>query len=278
MISYKRRKRYKYTLEESYSCHTGMHVTKVEDLGFLRGDTSGRLFIKKGYVWDGPSGPSLDTRNFMRASLVHDALYQLMREGKLRRERRREADQIMRRICIESGMPRLCACLAHWGVRLGGCRRRTASWIHRSTPAAPSHGAPGQPHLAMRPGIRPSGGSSRPNQPASAFLRCCVVLSPCGWILSPSTALAERATRSASWPSIQAPQSFRDPSPPTTAHSVMNMMSTSLRRLFSRRGSGSERCMKSGVHDMYLRSLAVMLFRHQICPIMLTQSISYLLT
>jgi hypothetical protein len=48
----------------------------------------------KGYAWNGPSGPTLDTRNFMRGSLVHDALYQLMREGRMDNGLRRQNEAI----------------------------------------------------------------------------------------------------------------------------------------------------------------------------------------
>jgi hypothetical protein len=43
----------------------------------------GTLVISPGYAWDGASGPTYDSKSSMRASLVHDALYQLMRLGLL---------------------------------------------------------------------------------------------------------------------------------------------------------------------------------------------------
>ena len=58
--------------------------------GWVSIQPDGRLVIQKGYAWDGPSGPTIDTENFMRGSLVHDALYQLFREGKLDPEKQRE--------------------------------------------------------------------------------------------------------------------------------------------------------------------------------------------
>jgi len=47
----------------------------------LKADSDGGLLIKAGYSWDGPSGSAIDTKNFMQGSLVHDALYQLLREN-----------------------------------------------------------------------------------------------------------------------------------------------------------------------------------------------------
>lgn len=66
---------------------------------------SGLLHIYEGYSWDGPSGPALDTDDFMLAALVHDALYQLMRAGGMPQAYRAAADRAMRRLCKEAGMP-----------------------------------------------------------------------------------------------------------------------------------------------------------------------------
>jgi hypothetical protein len=57
----------------------------------------------------------------MRGSLVHDALYQLMREGLLDPEQWREpADSLLRAICREDGMSAIRAWWVYKGVRLGG--------------------------------------------------------------------------------------------------------------------------------------------------------------
>ncbi len=62
---------------------------------------NGKLVIKKGYWWDGPSGGALDSKANLRASLAHDALYDLMRDnpktfGKRRATHRRIADEYLR--------------------------------------------------------------------------------------------------------------------------------------------------------------------------------------
>jgi hypothetical protein len=96
---------YKYQLKETYT--VAIEIKPPAPLGndYLRLDVDGHLTINKGYAWDGPSGPTLDTATFMRGSLIHDALYQLMREGFLDPEENREtADRILRRICLEDGM------------------------------------------------------------------------------------------------------------------------------------------------------------------------------
>lgn len=80
-------------------------------------DGTGRLVIRAGYAWDGPSGPAIDTKNFMRGSLVHDALYQMLREGLLPESARAQADAELRRICLEDGMSRLRAWWVFRAVR-----------------------------------------------------------------------------------------------------------------------------------------------------------------
>ena len=115
------REGYKYQLASSYSINVDIYPTRDIDTEFLSMELgSTTLSIRKGYAWDGPSWPAIDTKNFMRGSLVHDALYQLIREGLLSIEHRGTADSILRRICKEDGMSTIRAWWVFWGVRLGG--------------------------------------------------------------------------------------------------------------------------------------------------------------
>jgi hypothetical protein len=61
------------------------------------------LRISKGYPWDGPSGPTRDTPNNVEGSLPHDALYELLREGKLPQSCREWADQVAHEIWRDTG-------------------------------------------------------------------------------------------------------------------------------------------------------------------------------
>ena len=72
---------------------------------------------EKGYAWDGPSGPAIDTKNFMRGSLVHDACYQLMREGLLPQDKRKPSDVLLWLICLDDGMSRTRADYVYHAVR-----------------------------------------------------------------------------------------------------------------------------------------------------------------
>lgn len=95
---------YKYQLAEGYSLQLPWKPEKRIDHDFLYIDETGLLVIFPGYAWDGASGPTVDTDSSMRGSLVHDALYQLMREGRIPISCRGMADQLLKDICIEDGM------------------------------------------------------------------------------------------------------------------------------------------------------------------------------
>jgi len=112
---------YKYQLRDSHI--DTVSVTPDADIvtEYIRLTTDGTLTLKSGYAWDGPSGPTLDTRNFMRGSLVHDALYQLMRSEDLdRNDWREEADRELRRMCREDGMSPIRAWWVYEAVRRFG--------------------------------------------------------------------------------------------------------------------------------------------------------------
>ncbi len=95
---------YKYQLAETHSCKIDIcPVTNIQT-EYIELTDMGRLTIKEGYCWDGASGPAIDTKRIMRGSLVHDALYQLLREGFLPPEDRVGADMELRKIILEDGM------------------------------------------------------------------------------------------------------------------------------------------------------------------------------
>jgi hypothetical protein len=114
-----RKRQYKYQLHEDYSLDIGR-----KDMPFYGGlfmlTTNGILQILEGYAWDGPSGPTIDTKNFMRGSLVHDVLYQAIRMGVLPKEYKDSADLLLRDICIEDGMSKIRAWWVYYGVKKGG--------------------------------------------------------------------------------------------------------------------------------------------------------------
>jgi hypothetical protein len=116
---YRKLKKYKYELVQPCEHDTGIEGYSI-DTRFLRLQTNGRLLIFNKYAWDGPSGPTLDTLDFMRGSLVHDALYQLIRSEKLPYSTKGRADALMREICLQDGMSRFRAWYVYQAVKLFG--------------------------------------------------------------------------------------------------------------------------------------------------------------
>lgn len=114
---------YKYQLKEDYDIEIPILPNNGKNIEtqFLRLNINGILTIKKGYAWDGASGPVPDIATVMRGSLVHDALYQLMRERYLDHDTHRAtADLILHDICINDGMLSFFAWIIYTGVRKFG--------------------------------------------------------------------------------------------------------------------------------------------------------------
>ena len=114
------REGYKYQLAEDFVYLSAIRVPEAVGNRWIVLAPSGAMVIKEGYAWDGPSGPTFDSKSFMRGSLVHDALYQLMREGLLPASCRQAADEELRKVCEEDGMWGLRAWCVYHGVRFGG--------------------------------------------------------------------------------------------------------------------------------------------------------------
>ncbi len=96
---------YKYQLAEDYHIKTSIKPKTNIDTQFIALDKQGNLVVKSGYAWDGTSGPVIDTDNNLRASLIHDALYQLMRKRKISaKEHKDRADRLFRKICKKDGV------------------------------------------------------------------------------------------------------------------------------------------------------------------------------
>ncbi len=118
-IGFRNLKRYKYQLIKYYRHQTPIKIKRsVKIKGFVKLSSKGLLVVSKGYAWDGPSGPTIDTKDFMRGSLVHDALYQLIRMKRLSMSERKQADKLLRQMCREDGMGWFRAFYVYWGLRI----------------------------------------------------------------------------------------------------------------------------------------------------------------
>lgn len=113
---------YRYQLQHNYFSHLKITPTKDIITPYVRLYKTGLLIVTAGYAWDGPSGPTLHTKSFMRGSLEHDALYQLMRLGLLPPSYRKAADQRLRQVCLEDGMWPIRAAWVYQAVRTFGAK------------------------------------------------------------------------------------------------------------------------------------------------------------
>lgn len=92
---------YKYRLAEAYVIQTAIRPMKHIATDYAVLGMDGVLIIDKGFSWDGASGPAVDTKSMIRASLLHDCLYRLMKDGFLSLKWRKAADKEFRRIYSE---------------------------------------------------------------------------------------------------------------------------------------------------------------------------------
>jgi uncharacterized protein DUF1353 len=112
---------YKYQLASNYSIKSNIKPNKEVDDKFIKLDKNGYLTIVEGYAWDGPSGPVVDTNENLRASLIHDAFYQLMRHRRITaKEYKDKADRLFKNICIDDGVPAATAKIYYIGLKMGG--------------------------------------------------------------------------------------------------------------------------------------------------------------
>lgn len=102
MIKY--RSGYKYQLAEAYHHWTDIRPAELIADEFISLDVDGHLILHKGYACNGPSGPTFDTPSFIRGAFVHDAGYQLIRNGHLSDSTREYWDRLLYRICRDAGM------------------------------------------------------------------------------------------------------------------------------------------------------------------------------
>jgi len=119
-MKYQKRRHWKYRLyEDVFYRHTDITPAQPVDTEFINLTSEGSLLVKAGYVWDGASGPTIDTKNTMTASLIHDALYNLLRDGLIDQKWRKRADQVLYELLRQSGMSKIRAKIWFRAVRKG---------------------------------------------------------------------------------------------------------------------------------------------------------------
>lgn len=112
--------KYKFKVEENFSIKLPYKIPDFEHQYASSKDSI--LSIKKGYAWDGASGPIINTRDTLVASLVHDVLYQAMRLNliKSNSENKKIADKIFFEILKMHGVNSIRRKVWYLAVRLFG--------------------------------------------------------------------------------------------------------------------------------------------------------------
>lgn len=128
---------FKYVLEEPYYVYVGIIPARRNTVGnrYVKLTPDGHMSVAAGYAFDGASGPAVDSVNVLRGALVHDACYQLIREGYVDPSWREKADDVLRAICLEDGMSQARAWWIWKAVRLFGPRNGGTTRPTRYAPA-----------------------------------------------------------------------------------------------------------------------------------------------
>jgi hypothetical protein len=119
-MMYEKRKFYKFVLLESLQLAIPFLDKKFKiETKFFKLENS-ILYIYKGYAWDGPSFVPLFYKKMMYASLVHDVLYQMIRDCGLFLTYKDEADELFYNICLNDGVNPVMALFSYKMVDLFG--------------------------------------------------------------------------------------------------------------------------------------------------------------
>lgn len=119
MFKYRLHEKYKYQVADTFSTFINIYPKSDIKTPWIELSKQGVLTIKKGYCWDGATG-AIDTETFMRGSLFHDALYQLMHDKYLPYSYRKKADKLLYDVCREDGMSWFRARYVYAAVRMFG--------------------------------------------------------------------------------------------------------------------------------------------------------------
>lgn len=117
-MQYQNRKNWKYSI------YSDCEINLYHDFGSIAHPffqiKDNVLSVKEGYTFDGASGPTLDTENFMVPSLVHDILFQAMRMGLISHSKFDNANIELKMQCRERGMSYFRAGYVYLGVKYFG--------------------------------------------------------------------------------------------------------------------------------------------------------------
>lgn len=94
-----------YQLVQEYKFVTQCRPAETVTMPYITLEPTGQCTLARGFVFDGASGPVIQTKTILRAACEHDAKYRLMREGLLDAEANQlMADAELRARMLEDGV------------------------------------------------------------------------------------------------------------------------------------------------------------------------------
>ena len=115
-MEYRTLRNWKYQITKEEVCETGIIIPSDIKTDFIELLAIGKLTLGKWYAWDGATFcPDWDS--IMQPSLIHDALCQLISEGFLPSSYQKDADILLKKLCIENNMNKLQAHIVYICVR-----------------------------------------------------------------------------------------------------------------------------------------------------------------
>ena len=107
----------KYQLLQDYKIQTNLRLSQEARIPYISLSTSGMLTVHKGFIWNGASGPTWDSKCSMRASCGHDAVFELIRLGIISVGAVTLTNVQFIKECVEDGMSRVRANLWYLFLR-----------------------------------------------------------------------------------------------------------------------------------------------------------------
>lgn len=95
---------YKYQMRKNAVAESRVCPGKLINHEYFAISLDGVILVRRGYAWDGASGPAVDDPGTLLPSVFHDVLYQAIRLKLLDPGWREEADQTYKTLCIECGV------------------------------------------------------------------------------------------------------------------------------------------------------------------------------
>jgi hypothetical protein len=114
---------FKYRLTKKYGYQTGIRIKKPIKHGYVTLMTTGRLWMLKGFPWNG-ADVAKDTDSNTRPSAIHDALCRLYHLGFLDKKWIKIINDIYEKECKKDGMPVWRYNLHRLGLRIFWWKRR----------------------------------------------------------------------------------------------------------------------------------------------------------